>query len=119
MANESNGGRADRPARSTNSDQNSTRPQKGGEAATTRFGMEDGDSTDTPATGVDPDRQSPEERDDSAGESTTGSLGAASGLQPSGTVPRGGPGTSIGSVGAGDGSTGNAPSGNARGDASD
>jgi hypothetical protein len=36
-----------------------TRPQKGGEGGTTRFGMEDGDNTDTPATGVDPDRQSP------------------------------------------------------------
>lgn len=28
-----------------------TRPQKGGEAATTRFGMEEGDSIDVPATG--------------------------------------------------------------------
>jgi hypothetical protein len=28
-----------------------SRPQKGGEAATTRFGMEDGDNTDVPATG--------------------------------------------------------------------
>ena len=28
-----------------------TRPQQGGEAATTRFGMEDGDNTDIPATG--------------------------------------------------------------------
>ena len=27
------------------------RPQQAGEAATTRFGMEDGDNTDTPATG--------------------------------------------------------------------
>ena len=35
-----------------------TRPQQGGEAATTRFGMEDGDNTDTPATGLDPDMQS-------------------------------------------------------------
>ena len=30
-----------------------TRPQRGGEAATTRFGMEDGDNTDRPATGLD------------------------------------------------------------------
>ena len=30
---------------------NGTRPQKGGEAETTRFGMEDGDNTDVPATG--------------------------------------------------------------------
>ena len=28
-----------------------SRPQQGGEAATTRFGMEDGDNTDVPATG--------------------------------------------------------------------
>ena len=28
-----------------------TRPQRGGEAETTRFGMEDGDNTDIPATG--------------------------------------------------------------------
>lgn len=35
-----------------------TRPQKGGEAGTTRFGMEDGDNTDVPATRLDPDQQS-------------------------------------------------------------
>jgi hypothetical protein len=28
-----------------------TRPQRGGEAETTRFGMEEGDNTDIPATG--------------------------------------------------------------------
>jgi len=28
-----------------------TRPQQGGEAETTRFGMEEGDNTDVPATG--------------------------------------------------------------------
>jgi hypothetical protein len=28
-----------------------TRPQQGGEAETTRFGMADGDNTDVPATG--------------------------------------------------------------------
>jgi hypothetical protein len=28
-----------------------TRPQKGGEAETTRFGMEEGDNTDVPTTG--------------------------------------------------------------------
>lgn len=38
--------------------EDNTRPQQGGEAGTTRFGMEDGDNTDTPATGVDADRQS-------------------------------------------------------------
>lgn len=28
-----------------------SRPQQGGEGGTTRFGMEEGDNTDTPATG--------------------------------------------------------------------
>ena len=32
-------------------DEGQRRPQRGGEAATTRFGMEDGDNTDIPATG--------------------------------------------------------------------
>jgi hypothetical protein len=32
-------------------DTSNTRPQQAGEAATTRFGMEDGDNTDIPATG--------------------------------------------------------------------
>lgn len=36
-----------------------TRQQRGGEAGTTRFGMEDGDNTDVPSTGSDPERQSP------------------------------------------------------------
>ena len=35
-----------------------TRPQQPGDADTTRFGMEDGDNTDVPATGLDPDQQS-------------------------------------------------------------
>lgn len=35
-----------------------TRPQRPGEGGTTRFGMEDGDNTDVPATGLDPDAQS-------------------------------------------------------------
>jgi hypothetical protein len=35
-----------------------TRLAQGGEAATTRFGMEDGDNTDVPATGLDPAMQS-------------------------------------------------------------
>ena len=39
----------------------STRPQQGGEAGTTRFGMEDGDNTDVPATGgVAADEDAPE-----------------------------------------------------------
>ena len=35
-----------------------TRPQQAGEGDTTRFGMEDGDNTDMPATGLDPEAQS-------------------------------------------------------------
>lgn len=35
-----------------------TRPQQAGEGGTTRFGMEDGDNMDVPATGADPDAQS-------------------------------------------------------------
>ncbi|MDF2810458.1 MAG: hypothetical protein K0S56_1489 [Microvirga sp.] len=35
-----------------------TRLQRAGEGGTTRFGMEDGDNTDVPATGLDPDAQS-------------------------------------------------------------
>lgn len=38
-----------------------TRLQKAVEAATTRFGMEDGDHTEVPATGLDPEQQSPSE----------------------------------------------------------
>ena len=37
-----------------------SRPQKGGEGGTTRFGMEDGDNTDVPATGA------PEEGEEAA-----------------------------------------------------
>jgi hypothetical protein len=48
---------ASKPAQAPTREVN-TRPQKGGEAATTRFGMEESDNTDTPATGVDPDQQS-------------------------------------------------------------
>jgi hypothetical protein len=44
-----------------NSASEETRPQKPGEGATTRFGMEEGDNTDIPATGLDPERQSPQD----------------------------------------------------------
>ena len=37
------------PAAGTGNEE--TRPQQGGEGGTTRFGMEDGDNTDVPATG--------------------------------------------------------------------
>jgi hypothetical protein len=39
-----------------------TRPQRGGEAGTTRFGMEDGDNTDIPATGGPPSDEEPDDR---------------------------------------------------------
>jgi hypothetical protein len=38
--------------------QSGTRAQQAGEGGTTRFGMEDGDNADVPATGLEPDRQS-------------------------------------------------------------
>ena len=40
-----------------------TRPAKPGDTDTTRFGMEDGDNTDVPATGIDPEQQSPTPKD--------------------------------------------------------
>jgi hypothetical protein len=42
-----------------------SRPQQGGEGGTTRFGMEDGDNTDVPATGGPVD-------DDETGEAGSG-----------------------------------------------
>ncbi len=39
------------PKDRTGGEEAETRPQKAGEAGTTRFGMEDGDNTDIPATG--------------------------------------------------------------------
>lgn len=45
-------------AASSPDDYQEIRPQKGGEAGTTRFGMEDGDNTEVPSTGVAPDQQS-------------------------------------------------------------
>jgi hypothetical protein len=42
-------------------DEENSRPQKAGEAATTRFGMEDGDNSDVPATGGPaPDKEASE-----------------------------------------------------------
>ena len=40
-----------RPEAEATAGEETSRPQQAGEAATTRFGMEDGDNTDTPATG--------------------------------------------------------------------
>ena len=42
-----------------------------------------------------------------------GNTGAATGLQPGGTIPGGGPGTSTGSIGTGGGSTAGQATGNA------
>ena len=53
---DSNEGAHDRG--SSPSADDTTRPQRAGEAGTSRFGMEDGDNTDVPATGLDPDQQS-------------------------------------------------------------
>ena len=46
----------------TSATDGATRPQRAGEGGTTRFGMEDGDNTDVPTTGLDPDQQSPDKR---------------------------------------------------------
>lgn len=48
----------DRAAGKKPQEQDDTRPQQAGEGGTTRFGMEDGDNTDEPATGIDPAAQS-------------------------------------------------------------
>jgi hypothetical protein len=45
-------------------------------------------------------------------ETPTASVGLASGIQPSGTVPGGSPGAGGGSIGPGGGSTGGAATGN-------
>lgn len=45
--------------------------------------------------------------------SGAGSQGLASGLQPGGSIPSGGPGTGVGSVGTGGGSTAARPTGTA------
>jgi hypothetical protein len=42
------------------SPRDASRPQQAGEAATTRFGMEEEDEAEAPATGTDPERQSPD-----------------------------------------------------------
>ncbi len=55
MQDDSNPGEKRQPQ---DKDAGETRPQQAGEGGTTRFGMEDGDNTDVPATGLDPDAQS-------------------------------------------------------------
>jgi hypothetical protein len=41
----------EKQARESDAGEGESRPQEAGEGGTTRFGMEDGDNTDTPATG--------------------------------------------------------------------
>ena len=59
----------------------------------------------------------PEKPEEDAGKTApkpTGSgNGLSTGLQPSGTIPGGGPGAGVGSIGTGGGSTGGASTGNA------
>jgi hypothetical protein len=50
MTNDSNAGESTEQEDAGSSGEES-RPQQAGEAGTTRFGMEDGDNTDVPATG--------------------------------------------------------------------
>ena len=50
-------------------------------------------------------------RPDAKPKAAPGSGGLGNKLQPGGTVPGGGPGASVGSIGTGGGSTGGAPSG--------
>lgn len=44
-------GRSEQPDKEGSAAGEESRPQQGGEGGTTRFGMEDGDNTDVPATG--------------------------------------------------------------------
>ncbi len=48
------------------------------------------------------------------GTAATGAEGISSGVQRGGTLPGGGPGAGLGSIGTGGGSTGGAPSGNVK-----
>jgi hypothetical protein len=54
-------GRPDDDDRASEAGKNS-RPQQGREAGTTRFGMEDGDNTDIPATGGPGSDEAPSDR---------------------------------------------------------
>ena len=49
-----------READAGESGEGNSRPQQAGEAGTTRFGMEDGDNTDVPATGGVTDDEAPQ-----------------------------------------------------------
>jgi hypothetical protein len=64
----------------------------------------------------DPSEIEIDEANDKMGGPTTGSLdaGLSSSLQPGGTMPGGGPGTGVGSLGTGGGQTAGQPTGNAK-----
>ena len=66
----------------TKHEEQETRPARAGETDTTRFGMEPSAAEEPNATGA----------------------GLASGVQSGGTMPRGGSGESVGSIGTGGGS---------------
>jgi len=68
-----------------------SRPAEAGETDTTRFGMEKSDAEEPNSTGG----------------------GLATGLQPGGIIPGGGPGAMIGSIGSGGGSNANEATGDA------
>jgi hypothetical protein len=57
--NDSNNGNGDQRPEVEESE---TRPQRGGEAGTTRFGMEEGDNTDIPSTGGPSSDEQPDAR---------------------------------------------------------
>lgn len=86
-----------------------TRPAGPGETGTTRFGMEQGDNTDvaSPPLGETP---APRSKDEPVG---AGGGTAATGLQPGGMTPGGGPGATVGSIGTGGGSNRNQATGDA------
>ncbi len=83
-----------------------TRPARAGETDTTRIGMEEGDNTDisSPPLAATPL---------SGGSPSEGHAGLATGLQPGGIIPGGGPGAMAGSLGAGGGSNTNRSTGDA------
>jgi hypothetical protein len=56
------GGNGDEGGQEPQSLEGETRPQRGGEAETTRFGMEEGDNTDIPATGSPSSDQDEEDK---------------------------------------------------------
>ena len=85
-----------------------TRPARGGETGTTRFGMEDSDGGDTGGMAHGQDAGGPIEP--SSGGSGNG---LSTRLQPGGMVPGGSPAAMTGSLGTGGGSNANQATGDA------